>query len=82
MKYHKIIRDLREDNDKTQKELADYMGIDIKTYNRLENEKHQIKLDYAIEIAKFYNLSLDYITGLIDQPETLDRFKNHKNERR
>ena len=78
MKYHKIIRDLREDNGKTQQELADFIGIDVKTYNRLENEKHQIKLDYAIEIAKFYNLSLDYITGLIEQPESLNRFKNNK----
>ncbi len=74
IKYHKIIRDLREDNDISQQEIADFIGIDRVTYNRLENEKFSIKLDYAIKIAEFYNVSLDYISGLIDTPEKLKRF--------
>lgn len=76
MKYHKIIRDLREDNDVSQQELADYIGIDRVTYNRLENEKYSIKFDYIIKIAQFYNVSIDYLAGLIQSPQSLDRLKH------
>ena len=40
-----------KDNDVSQQEIADFIGIDRVTYNRLENEKFSIKLDYAIKIA-------------------------------
>ncbi|MBO5356206.1 MAG: helix-turn-helix transcriptional regulator [Clostridia bacterium] len=45
MLYHIKIRELREDNDVSQHEIADFIGIDRVTYNRLENEKFSIKLD-------------------------------------
>jgi DNA-binding XRE family transcriptional regulator len=47
--------------------VADYIGIDRVTYNRLENEKYSVKLDYAIKIAEFYKVSLDYIAGITDK---------------
>ena len=67
MIYHRRIRELREDNDVSQQEIADYIGIDRVTYNRLENEKFSVKFDYAIKIAEFYKVSLDYIAGLTDK---------------
>ena len=71
MSYHKVIKDLRVDNDVSQQEIADFIGIDRVTYNRLENERFSIKFDYIIKIARFYNVSIDYIAGLTDKPTPL-----------
>ena len=65
MLYHKRIRDLREDNNISQQEIADFIGIDRVTYNRLENEKFSIKLDYAIKIAKKYDKKVIAFSGVI-----------------
>lgn len=63
MQYHKIIKDLRIDNNVSQQTIADFIGIDRVTYNRLENEKYSIKFDYIIKIAEFYKVSIDYLAG-------------------
>lgn len=73
MKY-KRIKDLREDKDLNQKELAEKMGLYTTTYARYERGEQEIPLYVAIELAKFYNVSLDYIAGLIETPEKLKRF--------
>ena len=44
-------------------------------YAQYENGKRELPFSRAIELAKFYNVSLDYIAGLIQTPERLDRFK-------
>ena len=72
MKYQRI-RDLREDRDINQKDLAEKIGLYTTTYARYERGEQEIPLYIAIEIAKFYNVSLDYIAGLIDLPKPLDR---------
>ncbi len=72
MNYHKIIKDLRLDNNVSQQTIANYIGIDRVSYNRIENERFSIKFDYIIKIAKFYNISIDYIAGLIDEPKPLE----------
>ena len=58
------IKDLREDNDITQKELAEYLHIKQNTYSQYENGQQQLPLDVLIALAKFYNTSTDYILGL------------------
>ncbi len=58
------IRDLREDNDLTQKEVADYLHIKQNTYSQYENGQRQIPIECLIALAKFYNTSTDYILGL------------------
>ncbi|MBQ7356338.1 MAG: helix-turn-helix transcriptional regulator [Clostridia bacterium] len=63
MQYHKIIKNLRIDNNVSQQTIADFIGIDRVTYNRLENEKYSIKFDYIIKIAEFYNVPIDYLAG-------------------
>ena len=78
MKYHKIIKDLRTDNDVSQQTIADFIGIDRVSYNRIENGHYAIKFDYVIKIAEFYNISIDYLAGLIDKPIKLDQRKNEK----
>jgi len=62
--YHERIRGLREDNDKTQKELAEYLSIAQNTYSQYENGKRELPLDCLISLCKFYNVSADYILGL------------------
>ena len=59
----KNIRNLREDNDKTQKELAEYLNIKQTTYSKYEIGKINIPIEMLIKLADFYDVSLDYLTG-------------------
>jgi transcriptional regulator with XRE-family HTH domain len=61
------IKDLRENNDITQKEIADYLHIKQNTYSQYENGKRQLPIDMLIALARFYNTSTDYILGLTDE---------------
>lgn len=61
------IKDLREDNDITQKELAEYLHVKQNTYSQYENGQRQLPIDALIALAKFYNTSTDYILGLTDE---------------
>ena len=63
------IRDLREDRDLTQKEIAKYLHIKQNTYSQYENGQRQIPIDFLIALAKYYNTSTDYILGLTDNPK-------------
>lgn len=62
-KYNRI-KDLREDSDKTQQEIADYLGTSSQHYGKYELGRAEIPFDRAIMLAKYYNVSLDYIAGL------------------
>ena len=66
------IRDLREDSDKTQAEVAADLGLYTTTYQRYERGEREIPLSLAVSIAKYYNDSLDYIAGLTMFPRPLD----------
>ena len=61
------IRDLREDRDLTQKELAEYLHIKQNTYSQYENGHRQLPLDMLILLAKYYKTSTDYILGLTEE---------------
>ena len=67
------IRDLREDNDKKQIELAKYLNIDQSTYSDYETGKINVPLEQLIKIADFYNVSLDYLVGRDDVPNRKQR---------
>ena len=60
------IRDLREDNDLTQSQVAKYLNIKQNTYSQYENGHRQIPVDCLIELARLYQTSVDYILGLTD----------------
>lgn len=66
MAYYKRIRELREDNDKTQREIAEYLGTPYQYYSVYEKGGSEISFERAIALAKYYNVSLDYIAGLTD----------------
>lgn len=73
MNYYQRIKDIREDRDKTQTEISSFLEIDQSYYAKYENGKHMMPIDKYIKLARYYNVSLDYLAGLIDFPEKLDR---------
>ena len=66
MNYTERIRALREDNDKTQMEIAQLLKVGQKTYSDYELGKTRIPVDSLIVLAKLYNVSMDYICGVSD----------------
>ena len=66
------IKDLREDQNLTQKEVADYLHIKQNTYSQYENGQRQLPLACLVALAKFYRTSTDYILGLTDKRTPLD----------
>ena len=71
MAYYPRLRDLREDNDLTQKQLVEILGMHKTTYTNYEQGLREIPLELAARLAKLYNVSLDYIAGLVNEPKTL-----------
>lgn len=63
-KYVKIIRDLREDNDLTQQQIADILGTSQTMYARYERGANELPIRHLVVLAKFYKVSADYILGL------------------
>ena len=66
MAQYRRIKDLREDHDMTQQQVADYLGIKQPQYFRYEKGTRDIPLDMLIALAKLYKVSTDYILGLKD----------------
>ncbi len=66
---YRRIRDLREDKDLTQSDVAQYLKCSQECYSFYENGKRDIPTDVLIKLAKFHNTSVDYILGLTDDGE-------------
>lgn len=62
MKFENI-RNLREDNDKTQKEVAAYLNIKQTTSSKYELGKINVPIDVFIKLADYYTVSIDYLVG-------------------
>lgn len=67
MKYYQRLRDLREDNEKNQKEIAAVIKTSQSYYAQYENGNRKMPLERIIELAKYYDVSMDYIVGLTDK---------------
>ncbi len=63
MTIYKRLRDLREDADKTQTEIAEYLGTTAQYYGKYEKGERELPFSRAILLAEFYNVSLDYLAG-------------------
>ena len=61
--YTERIRELREDNDLKQKDIAQLLQTTQQVYSRYENGENEIPLHHLITLARFYKVSLDYIAG-------------------
>jgi len=69
MKMFKRIRDLREDNDLAQRQIADILNCSQQVYSNYELGQRDVPTDILIKLSLFYNVSTDYILGLTDNPE-------------
>jgi len=67
--YYRRIKDLREDNDMKQKEVAAVLGIDQRVYSNYETGKREIPTHLLIKLAKLYDVSTDYLLGLTDKAQ-------------
>lgn len=63
------IRNLREDHDKKQQEIADYLHIKQTTYSKYELGKINIPIETLMKLADYYNVSIDYLLGRSDKKE-------------
>ena len=68
MGYYRRLRDLREDHDMTQAQVAVYLSMKQPQYNRYERGLRDIPSDILIALAKLYHTSTDYILELTDKP--------------
>ena len=71
MNHFQRLKDVREDKDITQKEAAEYLQISQTQLSRYELGKQMMGIDKYIKLAKFYNVSLDYLAGITDKPVCL-----------
>ena len=66
MYIYQRLRDLREDHDKSQKEIADILGTVRQQYAKYENGIQELPMHHFITLADYYNVSLDYLAGRVD----------------
>jgi len=72
MDYHQRIRDIREDRDLTQGEIAEVLQTERSYYGKYERGIHPVPAEKIIALCRYYNLSADYILGLTDTKRELD----------
>ena len=68
MKMRLRIRDMREDNDYTQRFVAEYLMCDQSLYSKYERKERPVPLEIVVKLAKLYKTSVDYLVGLTDNP--------------
>ncbi len=66
--YYPRLKDLREDRDLVQKEVASFLGIDQRVYSNYELGKRDMPTRFIIALADFYGTSTDYILGRTNNP--------------
>ena len=71
MYLYQRLKDAREDADKKQEEIASVLSITRQQYQLYESGKRELPMHHFIALAKYYNLSLDFLAGLVDVPRKL-----------
>ena len=71
MYIYQRLRDLREDADKKQESIAQILNITRQQYQLYESGKRELPMHHFVTLARFYNISLDYLAGLVDTPKKL-----------
>lgn len=72
LRYERI-RNMREDRDFTQKQIAEILNIKQNTYSQYEIGTLRYPLEVVVKLAVFYNTSVDYLVGLTDDPKPYKR---------
>ena len=75
MLYYERLRDVREDKDLKQSDIARILETTQQQIHKYETGKQMMGIDKYIKLAKFYNISLDYLAGLTDIPKPLENDK-------
>lgn len=73
MYFYPRLKDLREDKDLKQETIAKYLNTSQKQYSRWERGEREIPFHNIIELAKFYNISIDYIAGITNEYKPLPK---------
>lgn len=68
MNYRERIKNIREDRDITQAQIGKILNKSQQGYNHIETGRAELKIDDLVLLCKYYNLSADYLIGLIDKP--------------
>ena len=76
--YYPRLRDLREDNDLSQQQVADYLHMKQPQYSRYERGLRDVPTDILILLSELYRTSVDYILGITDEPQPYTRNKGIK----
>lgn len=71
MEYYKRLKDIREDHDLTQEDIANLLGTTKQQVSKWETGVQKMGVDKYIKLAMYYNVSTDYLLGLIDTPRKL-----------
>lgn len=71
MNYHNRLKNIREDRDLTQNDIADLLKTTRQQVSKWENGIQMMGVDKYIALAEYYNISVDYLLGLIDTPRPL-----------
>ena len=71
MYYYQRLKDTREDADKKQEDIAAVLNITRQQYQLYESGKREMPMHHFVILAKYYNVSLDYLAGLVDTPKKL-----------
>ncbi|MDL2233697.1 helix-turn-helix transcriptional regulator [Ruminococcaceae bacterium OttesenSCG-928-L11] len=61
------IKDLREDSDMKQRQIAEYLRCDQSLYSKYERQERDVPLHIMVKLAQFYGTSIDYLVGLTDE---------------
>ena len=69
------IKNMREDHDLTQKQVAEYLNIKQNTYSQYETGNRQIPIEVLVALAELYKTSADYLLGLTDQKKPYPKGK-------
>ena len=77
MDYRERLRSLREDRDLTQSEIGKLLNKSQQGYNHIEAGRAELKIEDLVTLCRFYNLSADYLIGLVDTPSS---FHNNHNK--
>ena len=80
MNLYNRLKDLREDMDKNQTQIAEIIGTSQSYYAQYENGKRALPFDRVIELAKYYNVSLDYIAGRTNDKRGLSQSEMSEEE--
>ena len=69
------IRDMREDHDISQQQIADYLMCDQSLYSKYERGERTVPLEIMVKLADYYHTSIDYLVGITDQKAPYPRSK-------